>query len=128
MQCGTRETGRERQRAARRQGQRSDAQIAQQARQGKATIAVVGAQFAGLALRDELRAPILQRRFVAIDGSPKYLAVYDLESPEVMQSEAYLKVSEQSPWTRRIHEHLTTVQRNVYVEITPEPKAAPKRE
>lgn len=68
------------------------------------------------------------RRFVAIDGSPKYLAVYDLENPEVMQSEAYLKVSEQSPWTKRIHEHLTTVQRNVYVEITPEPKAAPKRE
>jgi len=64
------------------------------------------------------------RRFVAVDGSPKYLAVYELESPEVMQSEAYKKISQQSPWTKRIHEHLTRVKRNVYVEITPKPKTA----
>ena len=60
------------------------------------------------------------RRFMAVDGSPKYLAVYELESPEVMQSEAYKAISVQSPWTKRIHEHLTSVKRNVYVEVPPE--------
>ena len=34
------------------------------------------------------------RRFTAIEGSPKYLALYDLESPEVLNSAAYRHVSE----------------------------------
>ena len=32
------------------------------------------------------------RRFTAIEGGPKYLALYDLESPEVLQSPAYQHV------------------------------------
>lgn len=44
------------------------------------------------------------RRYVGISGSPGYLAVYDMESPDVLNSDAYLKVSfeKSSPWTKRV--------------------------
>lgn len=44
------------------------------------------------------------RRFVSLDGHPRYLALYDLERPEVLQSPEYLAVSGDafSPWTKRI--------------------------
>lgn len=43
-------------------------------------------------------------RFVCQSGHPKYLAIYDLEAPEVLQSEAYRKVGydNASPWTKRV--------------------------
>ena len=43
-------------------------------------------------------------RFVAVDGHPRYLAMYDLERFEVLTSPAYLKVAydKSSPWTRRV--------------------------
>lgn len=43
-------------------------------------------------------------RFVCIDGAPRYLAMYDLTSLEVLNSAEYLKVSldKASPWTKRI--------------------------
>src|SRR5688572_15568118 len=42
-------------------------------------------------------------RYVCIDGAPRYLAMYDLASPEVLSSPAYLKVGFEnaSPWTKR---------------------------
>ena len=44
------------------------------------------------------------RRFVCQTGHPKYLAMYDLDGPEVMESPAYLKVAHgnSSPWTKRV--------------------------
>lgn len=43
-------------------------------------------------------------RFVCLDGHPKYLAMYDLERPEVLDSAAYMKVAhdKSSPWTKRV--------------------------
>ena len=44
-------------------------------------------------------------RYVAIEGGhPRYLAMYDLESLDVMTSPAYLKVAhdKSSPWTKRV--------------------------
>lgn len=43
-------------------------------------------------------------RFVCLDGHPRYLALYDLERYEVLQSPAYLKVGydQASPWTKRV--------------------------
>ena len=44
-------------------------------------------------------------RFVCIEGGhPRYLAMYDLESFDVMTSPAYLKVAhdKSSPWTKRV--------------------------
>ncbi|MEE8364122.1 MAG: DUF4286 family protein [Dehalococcoidia bacterium] len=61
------------------------------------------------------------RRFRALDGTPKYLALYDLESPEVLQSEAYRRVAGEgrTEWTERVLGNLTDYTRNVYVEISP---------
>ncbi len=43
-------------------------------------------------------------RFVVTDGHPKYLAMYDLENHDIMQSAAYLRVAfdKSSPWTKRV--------------------------
>jgi hypothetical protein len=43
-------------------------------------------------------------RYVCIDGAPRYLAMYDLASPDVLNSPAYLKVGfdNASPWTKRV--------------------------
>jgi len=44
------------------------------------------------------------RRYVCIEGFPKYLALYDLASPDVLESPAYLRVggANSSPWTKRV--------------------------
>jgi hypothetical protein len=43
-------------------------------------------------------------RFVCLSGHPRYLAIYDLERPDVLDSEAYLRVAydRSSPWTKRV--------------------------
>ena len=43
-------------------------------------------------------------RYVCIDGAPRYLAMYDMTRPDVLDSPAYLKVAfdNASPWTRRV--------------------------
>jgi hypothetical protein len=43
-------------------------------------------------------------RYVCISGAPRYLAVYDMTHPDVLASEAYLRVSfeRSSPWTKRV--------------------------
>jgi hypothetical protein len=58
------------------------------------------------------------RHFTAIEGAPKYLAVYDLETPAVLESEPYKKIYAPSPWTRRIAQHFLRLMRNVYTEIS----------
>jgi hypothetical protein len=60
------------------------------------------------------------RRFVSVEGEPKYLALYELESPEVLAGEAYQKIMPPSEWTKRISKHFTQQVRNVYRDITPE--------
>jgi hypothetical protein len=44
------------------------------------------------------------RRFRAVEGEPQYLAVWDLVSPEVRQSEAFARAAE-TPWTFRMRKH-----------------------
>jgi hypothetical protein len=64
-------------------------------------------------------------RYEAVKGSPKHLAYYELESPAVLESAAYKKVSENpTPWTKRVgpQASATTFIRNVYTMI--HPKAA----
>ncbi|TDE11813.1 DUF4286 family protein [Jiangella asiatica] len=61
------------------------------------------------------------RRFRALQGGPRYLALYDLDGPDVVASPAYLERKRHpTPWTRRVEAHVTIV-RNVYVEITAVP-------
>ncbi len=59
------------------------------------------------------------RRFVAVEGEPKYLAIYDLESPSVLESEDYKKIVGPSEWTQRIRPHFIKQIRNVYIEVDP---------
>jgi hypothetical protein len=58
------------------------------------------------------------RRFRNVADPYKYLALYDLDSPQILDSPEYAKVAT-SPWTQRISQHFTGRQRNVYIDITP---------
>lgn len=61
------------------------------------------------------------RRYEVVEGSPKFLAVYDLETVAVLESPAYRALTREiSPWTKRIGGLLQDHVRNVYVEQTPE--------
>ena len=59
------------------------------------------------------------RRYRAVEGGPKYLAIYEMDNPEVLDSEAYRFVSEEgrSEWTARVVGRARNYVRNVYVEI-----------
>lgn len=63
---------------------------------------------------------LVGRRFKALEGTPKYLALYDLENADVLKSEAYLKRlnEEYTEWTARMRTKFKVIKRNVYVEIT----------
>jgi hypothetical protein len=74
-------------------------------------------------LPERLSCPgfIAARRFELLEsspeGQPRYLALYDLESAEVLSSEAYLAMVPPSAWSARLLPHVK-VTRNVYTEIT----------
>ncbi len=61
---------------------------------------------------------ISARRFVAVDGSPKYLAIYDLESPDALQDPRYTSMPK-TAWTNKMRPFFRNLQRGVYVETTP---------
>jgi hypothetical protein len=63
---------------------------------------------------------ITARRFQAIEGSPKYLALYDLESPDVLLSAPYRHIvgPGKSAWTKRMERLFVNGRRNVYVGIS----------
>ena len=73
-----------------------------------------------LAERMAIPGFINARRFTALEGGPKYLALYDLESPEVLQSAPYRDVvgAGTSPWTKRMQTKFVNFRRNVYVQIS----------
>jgi hypothetical protein len=70
-------------------------------------------------------------RYEAVKGGPKHLAVYELESTAVLQSEAYKKLAAQpSEWTKRAGPATvaTSFIRNVYTLVHPSaPTAAIKQ-
>src|SRR5260370_27852822 len=41
------------------------------------------------------------RRFVAVEGQPKYLTVYEFEHARVSETEAWSRARVSNPWTRR---------------------------
>ncbi|HZQ37167.1 MAG TPA: hypothetical protein VFD32_14650 [Dehalococcoidia bacterium] len=53
-----------------------------------------------------LRVPgvLRARRFRAIEGEPRYLALYDLAAPDVRQSDAFAKAAD-TPWSARMRTH-----------------------
>jgi hypothetical protein len=74
---------------------------------------------------------ISARRFRANEGTPTYLALYELESPEALQTPEYLRYAHSpligdnvdepvgSARTKRMLASFRDVVRNVYVEIDP---------
>ena len=67
------------------------------------------------------------RRFTAVQGAPKYLALYDLESPAVLDSAAYRHAAgpAATPLTRRMQTLFNPIIRNIYVEIHHQVAAPP---
>lgn len=61
------------------------------------------------------------RRFQLVEGAPegqpRYLALYELESPDVLSSQEYLDMVPPSLWWERLLPHVR-VTRNVYTDIT----------
>jgi len=57
-------------------------------------------------------------RFTAVEGLPKYLALYDLTGEDVLKTDTYLKLLKPgTPWTRRITPNFRNTSRCVYRQI-----------
>jgi hypothetical protein len=55
------------------------------------------------------------RRYVALQGTPKYVALYDTVDAQVLRSDAYLQVlNHATPWTQRVRPHFQNFVRNEY--------------
>lgn len=46
------------------------------------------------------------RRYVAVEGQPKYLTLYEFEHAQVPDSEAWTRARDSNPWTRRVRPYL----------------------
>ena len=46
-------------------------------------------------------------RYEAVKGGPKHLAVYELESPDVLLTDAWAKAVEQGRWPAQVRPHTT---------------------
>jgi hypothetical protein len=60
------------------------------------------------------------RRYRIVQGSPKYLALYDVANPEVFSSPEYLQYysgSGETEWTRSILAASSNFTRNIYTKI-----------
>ncbi len=58
------------------------------------------------------------KRYQAADGTPKYIAIYELADENVVNSEAFLRVRENpTPWTRRMLPLFRNTQRGVFRQI-----------
>lgn len=75
--------------------------------------------------REAIPGVLSARRFLAPEDHPRYMAIYDLERSDVLQSAPYLRITgpNESPWTRRIRRKATRLVRNVYEQISPAPGA-----
>jgi len=61
---------------------------------------------------------IAARRYICLEGEPKYLAVYELEEASVLESDAYKEVSaRRSPGTEMLMPNFLNTTRNIYQEI-----------
>ena len=62
------------------------------------------------------------RRFLAVEGQPKYLTLYEFEHAQVPESEAWANARTSNPWTRRMSPNLQhdTGSPGVYRRIFPQ--------
>jgi hypothetical protein len=58
------------------------------------------------------------RRFVAVEGEPKFVAIYELEGLEALETSEYAAVrANQNERSKKLREKWTKLVRNVYEEI-----------
>jgi hypothetical protein len=58
------------------------------------------------------------RRYQAAEGTPKYLAIYELADENALQSDAFRAVREQpTAWTKKITPHFQNTQRGIFRRI-----------
>jgi len=69
--------------------------------------------------RESLPGFLSSRRFISLEGTPKYLALYELESARALDTPEYRALSEPTPWTLRIRGLRSSHLRNIYEEINP---------
>jgi hypothetical protein len=63
------------------------------------------------------------RRFKAVEGAPRYLCLYDLESVEAVQTAEYKhRTTNPTEWTQRTHGYRLQTIRNVYSEMPGKPE------
>lgn len=54
------------------------------------------------------------RRYVAVQGHPKYFNFYETASPDVLNSAAYIeRLNNPSPWTKRVVQHFEDTSRTI---------------
>ncbi len=53
------------------------------------------------------------------EGVPRYVAIYELESPDVPDSEAFRKASDSGEWPHKVRPHTKNRSRIVYTRINP---------
>ncbi len=64
----------------------------------------------------QVEGNIASRRFRAVEGSPKYMAIYHLTEPAVQKSAAWAKAID-TPWSARVRPAIVTRWRTVYVPL-----------
>ena len=66
-----------------------------------------------------LRCPgwLSARRYVVLDGGPKYLAIYEVDSAEIINSPAWQEASDLGEWKPKIRPHTTNRQHSVFRKI-----------
>lgn len=58
------------------------------------------------------------RRYLSLEGEPKYFALYEMESPNVVYEDAYKRARQNpTPWSQRIESLFQDFVRNIYEEI-----------
>src|SRR5262245_9617968 len=68
-----------------------------------------------LAERAGIPGFLTARRYLSLQGTPKYVALYDTVDAQVLQSDAYLNVLNHStPWTQRVRPHFKILVCNEY--------------
>ena len=59
-------------------------------------------------------------RYQALEGSPKYIAVYEIENPDVPMSDAWVAAAESGRWPGEIRPFCSNRNRIVYKIVGPE--------
>src|SRR5437588_46116 len=69
--------------------------------------------------RSTCRGFLIARRFVAVEGGPLYLALYDLKSVDVLASEPYkhFRGAGETAWTRKMLKAMQNFRRGVYANL-----------